>query len=169
MEEIVNRVSKSPLISLDIDEYMDQSERAFFDIKEGLYQEIMLREKDFREFIKNHNWEQYAGMNVAVHCSVDAIIPTWAFMLVVTKLQPLANIVAFGKEEELEKAIIDNAIERILKKDLNEAKVVIKGCGNIKNRDYAYFQLTYKLAPLVSSIMYGEPCSTVPVFKKKKS
>lgn len=168
MEEIVNRVAKSPLVSVDIDEYIDQSDSAFFDLKEGLYQEMILREKDFREFIKNHDWDQYQHKNVAVYCSADAVIPTWAFMLVVTRLQPVANIIAFGGEEELEKAIIDRAIEKISANNLNDAKVVIKGCGNIKNRDYAYFQLTRKLLPVVSSIMYGEPCSTVPVFKKKK-
>ena len=101
-------------------------------------------------------------------CSVDAIVPTWAYMLVATKLHNVANKMVFGQEEELEKELIDEAINIILDKDLNEAKVVIKGCGNLKSRDYAFFELTKKLTPKVNSIMYGEPCSTVPVYKKKK-
>lgn len=168
MEEIVNRVASSILISIDLDEYIDHSGRATFDLKEGLYQELILKERDFRDFIKDYDWSRFQGKNVAVYCSVDAIIPSWAFMLVVTKLHPVASLIAFGDEEALERALIDKAIEKILEADLNDAKVVIKGCGSIKSRDYAYFQLTNKLIPRVSSIMYGEPCSTVPVFKKKK-
>lgn len=168
MEEIVNRVAESSLISLNIDDYMDLSEQAVFDLKEGLFQGMILREKDFRLFIREHDWSQYAGKNVAVLCSADAIIPTWAYMLVVTKLQPVANIVTLGQGEDLEKAIIDRALADILKLDLQGAKVVIKGCGNLRSRDYAYFELTRRLMPIVSSIMYGEPCSTVPVFKQRK-
>lgn len=167
MEEIINRVAGSSLVSLDMDEYMDISDRVSFDLKQGLFQGMILKEKEFRTFIKDYDWNQFQGKNVAVYCSVDTIVPTWAYMLVATRLQPVANVIAFGKEEELEKAIIDRAIEKILKKELQDAKVVIKGCGDIKNRDYAYFQLTNKLTPVVSSIMYGEPCSTVPVFKRK--
>jgi len=168
MEEIINRVSNSPLVSLDFDEYIDQSESAFFDIKDCLFQGMILREKDFRMFIKEHDWSQYQDKNVAVFCSADAIVPTWAYMLIATKLHNIANKMVFGHEEELEKELIDEAIETILEKDLIEAKVVIKGCGNLKSRDYAFFELTKKLTPIVSSIMYGEPCSTVPVYKKKK-
>lgn len=167
-EKIINRVANSPLVSLDFDEYIDQSERAFFDIKDCLFQGMILREKDFRSFIKEYNWSQYQDKNVAVFCSVDAIVPTWAYMLVATKLHNVANKMVFGQEEELEKELIDEAINIILDKDLNEAKVVIKGCGNLKSRDYAFFELTKKLTPKVNSIMYGEPCSTVPVYKKKK-
>ena len=169
MEEIVNRVANSTLVSLDFDEYIDQSPMTFFDVKDCLYQGLILREKDFRQFIKEFDWSQYDGKNVGVHCSADAIVPTWAYMLVATKLQGIANKMVFGREEELEKELIDEAIQQILKQKLQDAKVVIKGCGNLKSRDYAFFELTKKLAPIVSSIMYGEPCSTVPVYKKKKA
>lgn len=167
-EEIVNRVAKSPLVSLDMDEYIDQSEKAYFDLKEGLFQEMLLREKDFRSFIKEHDWSQYKDKNVGVCCSTDAIIPSWAYMLVATKLHGIAKTVVFGGEEALERELINQAIETILRKDFRDAKVVIKGCGGIQSRDYAYFQLTNRLLPMVSSIMYGEPCSTVPVYKRKK-
>ncbi|MEQ8581628.1 MAG: DUF2480 family protein [Marinoscillum sp.] len=168
MEEIINRVSKSPLISLDFDEYIGSSDRAFFDLKDGLFHGMILKEKEFREFLKNYDWEWLRGKNVGVICSADAIIPSWAYMLVATRLEPVAELMAFGGEEELEKTLIDRAIDKILAQDLKDAKVVIKGCGNLKSRDYAYFQLTKKLLPLVSSIMYGEPCSTVPVYKRPK-
>lgn len=167
MEEIVNRVAKSTLRTIDLEDYLDQTPQAVFDIKLGLFQGIMLREAEFRTFIREHDWSQYADKNIAVCCSEDAIIPSWAYMLVVTKLQPVAKNVVFGDENDLEKRLIDEGIEKICLEDLTNAKVVIKGCGEIKNRDYAYFELTRKLMPTVSSIMYGEPCSTVPVFKKK--
>lgn len=167
MEEIINRVANSSLLSIDIDEYFDRSPVALFDIEAGLYRGMILREKEFRQFIRDYNWEQFTGKNVAVYCSIDAIIPSWAYMLVVTRLKPVARLVAFGDEEALERALIDEAIDRIMKKELTDSKVVIKGCGEIRSRDYAYFRLTSKLLPVVSSIMYGEPCSTVPVFKRK--
>lgn len=168
MDEIVNRVANSALVSLDFDEYLDQTEQAFFDIKEGLFQGLILREKDFRQFIKEFDWSQFQGKNVGVFCSADAIVPTWAYMLVATKLNGVANKMVFGQQEELEKELINEAIQQILIKDLVDAKVVIKGCGNLKSRDYAFFELTKKLTPIVSSIMYGEPCSTVPVYKRRK-
>lgn len=169
MEEISNRVSASSLVLLDFDDYIDKSERVLFDLKDTLFQQMILRERDFREFIQNHDWSQYQGKHVGVVCSVDAIVPSWAYMMVASQLGPVALSVSFGDDEAIEKSLIDKAIEEILKKDLQNAKVVIKGCGGIKGRDYAYFQLSKQLTPIVSSMMYGEPCSTVPVFKKKKA
>ncbi len=168
MDEIVNRVTNSSLVSLDFDEYLSQANRDFFDLKAGLYQEVILKEKEFRQFIRDYNWSQYEGKNVGVYCSVDAIVPTWAYMLVAARLDGIANKMVLGQREALEKELINDAIGKILALDLVDAKVVIKGCGSLENRDYAYFELTKKLLPVVSSIMYGEPCSTVPVFKKKK-
>jgi hypothetical protein len=167
-EPIVNRVAKSPLLSIDLDEYLDKGEIIAFDLKDCLFQGLILREKDFRDFVKNHDWERYQDKNVHLFCSVDAIIPTWAYMLLVTKLID-ANQVVRGTEEDLEKALIQQAIAKLLAaENLIDAKVVIKGCGNIKNTEYAYTEITRALLPLVSSLMYGEPCSTVPVYKRPR-
>ncbi|WP_421764211.1 DUF2480 family protein [Ekhidna sp.] len=169
MEEIVNRVAKSPLISIDLEDYLHQGEYVIFDLKQVLFEGLMLREKDFRAFLKEHDWKIYAGKNVGLICSADAIIPTWAYMLLVTRLQEFANLVTFGDELGIEKSLIDQAIKDcLLKNDFNEKKVVIKGCGNVKSIEYAYTKLTSALFPLVNSLMYGEPCSTVPIFKRKK-
>mgnify|MGYP006268082311 CR=1 FL=1 len=168
MEEIVNRVSKSPLKSVDLEDYLDKSERIGFDLKETLFQGLILREKDFRQFVKEHDWSQYEGKNVHIFCSVDAIIPSWSFMLLMTRLQPVVNAVVVGTEADLEKALIDEAIEKVLQEGYEDQKVVIKGCGNVTNREYAYGQFAKKMLPYVSSLMYGEPCSTVPIYKKRK-
>ena len=169
METITNRVANSVLLSIDLDDYMDTSTRTSFDLKQTLFQDLLLREKDFREFIKTFEWEIYRSKNVHVHCSSDAIIPSWAFMLVASKLAPISNIITVGNSQDLERAIIDAAIDRLISSQpIAEAKLVIKGCGNLEKRDYAYFRLTQKVLPLVASIMYGEPCSTVPVYKRPK-
>lgn len=169
MEEIVNRVAKSPLISLDLEEYLHSGERVIFDLKEVLFQGMILREKDFRGFIKTNDWSVYQDKNVGLICSAEAIVPTWAYMLLVTKVKEYANLVTFGDLDAVEKALIDQAVERcILAGDFTDKKVVIKGCGNVKNIEYAYTLITEKLFPKVSSLMYGEPCSTVPIFKRKK-
>ncbi len=165
MEEIVNRVANSALVSIDLDQFMDTSERVKLDIKQFLFEGMMLREKEFREAVRNHAWDQYQRKNVMVFCSEDAIIPAWAYMIVMSKLAK-SNLAVIGLEEELEKKLVDEAIASIIRQDLKDKKVVIKGCGDLKSRDYAYFELTKALVPVVSSLMYGEPCSTVPVFKR---
>mgnify|MGYP001799733037 CR=1 FL=1 len=169
MEEIVNRVAKSPLVSIDLADFMHQGEVELFDLKETLFEGLILREKDFRSFIKDHDWSSYQDKNVGLYCSVDAIVPTWAYMLLVTKLKGVANLIVFGKNDEVEKALIDQAIAACIDRtDLQDKKVVIKGCGEVQNIEYAYTKVTDKLLPIVSSLMYGEPCSTVPIFKQKK-
>lgn len=169
MDEIVNKVAKSPLVSIDLEDYLHDGEFIIFDLKDALYEGIILREKDFRNFIKENNWSAYMDKNVGLVCTADAIVPTWAYMLLVTKVKEFANVVTFGKEEAIEKALIDQAIERCLtENELTDKKVVIKGCGNVKSIEYAYTKITEKLFPIVSSLMYGEPCSTVPIFKRKK-
>lgn len=169
MEEIVNRVAKSPLISLDLEDYLDQGEKVIFDLKDVLFQGMILREKDFRSFLKTKDWTAYQGKNVGLICSADAIVPTWAYMLLVTQLKEHANLVTYGDEQSVEKAIIDQAIDRCMEaNDFQDKKVVIKGCGNVQNIEYAYTAITDKLFPYVTSLMYGEPCSTVPIFKRKK-
>lgn len=169
MEEIVNRVAKSPLVSVDLQEYFHQGEKVIFDLKEVLFQGMILREKDFRDFVKTNDWSVYTGKNVGLVCSADAIVPTWAYMLLTTKIKEFANIVTFGKEDEIEKALITQAIESCMERqDFTDKKVVIKGCGDIQNVEYAYTLITEKLFSRVASLMYGEPCSTVPIFKRKK-
>lgn len=169
MEEIINRVAKSPLISLDLEDYLDTGEKEIFDVKDVLFQGMILREKDFRSFIKDHDWTKYQGKNIGLICSADAIVPTWAYMLLVTKAKEFANVVVFGDADAVEKAIIDQAISRCMEQnDFQDKKVVIKGCGNVRNIEYAYTSITDKLLPQVASLMYGEPCSTVPIYKRKK-
>lgn len=168
MDEIVNKVAKSPLVSLDLDEFIHKGSIEIFDLKGVLFQEMVLREKDFREFLKSNDWSVYTDKNVGLICSADAIVPIWAYMLLVTKIKEFANVVVFGSEDDIEKAIIDQAIENCMKEqELIGKKVVIKGCGNVKNKEYAYTAITDKLFPIVTSLMYGEPCSTVPIFKRK--
>lgn len=169
MDEIVNRVAKSPLISIDLEDYLHTGEYVIFDLKETLYEGLILKEKDFRSFLKENDWSVYTGKNVGLVCTADAIVPTWAYMLLVTKLKEYANSITFGGEEAIEKSLIDSAIKNcIAENDFKDKKVVIKGCGNVKSIEYAYTALTEKLFPLVSSLMYGEPCSTVPIFKRRK-
>ncbi|WP_436515015.1 DUF2480 family protein [Ekhidna sp. To15] len=169
MDEIVNRVAKSPLVSIDLEDYLHTGEYIIFDLKETLYEGLILKESDFRSFLKENDWSVYKDKNVGLVCTADAIVPTWAYMLLVTKIKECAHCVTFGDIDAIEKKLIDAAIEKCLhKNDLKEKKVVIKGCGNVKNIEYAYTSLTEKLFPLVSSLMYGEPCSTVPIFKRRK-
>ena len=167
-DAIINKVQQSGLITIDLEDYFHPGEKVLFDIKDYLYEGIILKEKDFRGFLKEHNWEQYAGKNVAITCSVDAIIPTWAYMLVTTKLQPYTNLIVFGTLKDLHTKIFSDAIAKINAADYLQAKVVIKGCGKLEVPVSAYVELTNKLLPVVSSIMYGEPCSTVPVYKQLK-
>lgn len=169
MEEIVNRVAKSPLVSIDLDEYMHKGDKCLFDIKEILFEGIILKEKDFRDFLKTNDWSQFKDKNVGLVCTADAIVPIWAYMLLSSSLKDYANLVTVGNDSEIEKALIDQAIDKCLKdQDLENAKVVIKGCGDVENKEYAYTAITNKLLSKVSSLMYGEPCSTVPIFKKPK-
>jgi hypothetical protein len=168
MEEIVNRVTNSPLVSLDLDEFIHKGDTEIFDLKGILFQEMILREKDLRDFLKSNDWSVYTDKNVGLICSADAVVPIWAYMLLVTKIKEFANVVVFGSEDDVEKAVIDQAIEKsMISEDLTGKKVVIKGCGNVKNKEYAYTAITDKLFPKVTSLMYGEPCSTVPIFKRK--
>jgi hypothetical protein len=166
-DPIVNRVAKSPLQPLDLEDYLSSAPAVHFDLKDVLFEGLILREKDFREFLKAHDWAQYEGKNVRLHCSTDAVIPIWAYMLLTVHLQD-ANLVVQGDEQDLEKALILQAVNRMAADVEDNAKVVIKGCGKIQNKEYAYTEMTRALLPKVSSLMYGEPCSTVPVFKRKK-
>lgn len=166
-ENIVNKVAQSGLISFDLADLNQRGERVVYDIKDNLFHGLMLREKDFREFIKDHNWENYTGKNVAVICSADAIVPTWAYMLLASKLAPFANYVVFGDLELLETTLYLNALDKLDLSKYKDQRLVIKGCGEIAVPTAAFLAITTKLTTIAKSVMYGEPCSTVPIFKRK--
>ena len=165
--EIINKVAASGLITIDLEEFYDKRERLVYDLKHNLFHELILKEKDFRQFLKEHDWNNYAGKNVSVVCTADAIIPTWAYMLIVSRLVGLANHVVVGDQKALDQSLLQIAIGNLNIEKYRGAKVVVKGCGDFGIDVYAYGEITRKLVPVVSSIMYGEPCSTVPVFKAK--
>lgn len=167
-EEIVNRVATSGLVTLDLEEFYHQGERVVFDIKNQLFQELILKENDFREFVKTNDWSIYQGKNIALVCSVDAIVPTWAYMLLASELQPVANKIVFGNLEALEQALFHEAILKIDFQKLEGQRVVVKGCSKYPVPAFAYVEVTEKLRPIARSIMYGEPCSTVPIYKKPR-
>ncbi|MDZ7650667.1 MAG: DUF2480 family protein [Cytophagales bacterium] len=166
-KEIVNRVSSSQLITFDLEEFYTPGERVLFDLKGLLFQELVLREKDFRDYIKSHDWAQYKNKFVAITCSADAIVPTWAFMLVSVSLQPYAQHIIFGTLKELEQTLFQMELNKVDWNKYNNAKVVIKGCSKIDVPLSAYVEATSHLCTIASNIMFGEPCSTVPIFKKK--
>lgn len=167
MEEIVNRVSESGIITLDLAKYLPaENDIASFDLKPFLFREMILKEKDYRAALQTHDWAQYRDKYVALFCSVDAIIPIWAYMLAASYMQGIAKDTYLGTIEELKKELILKNIESISTGEYEDKRVVIKGCGDIVIPDAAYIAITSHLRPVVKSIMYGEPCSTVPVYKK---
>ena len=165
--EIKNKVAESGLITIDLGEMYLPGERGLIDIKDQLFQGLILKEKDFREFIRTNDWSKYNGKFVALTCSADAIIPDWAWMLLAAALEPFAKKIVFGNLEILETVLFDEALEKFDVEKFRDARVVIKGCGDKPIPKTAYIELTRKLKPVVKSIMYGEPCSTVPVYKKR--
>lgn len=168
MEEITNRVANSGLITIDLGEMYPEGERVLFDIKDRLFQGLILREKDFREFIASHDWSQYKDKYVALTCSADAIIPDWSWMLLASALEPFAKKIVFGDLEKLETVLFDEIISRVDAEQYADQRIVVKGCGDKPVPKSAYIELVRKLQPKVKSIMYGEPCSTVPVYKRPK-
>jgi|TARA_R110000737_G_scaffold2188_3_gene6180 hypothetical protein len=167
MEEIVNKVKESGLISMDLANYKPNLVIQEIDLTEQLWQGLILKEKDFRAWIKETDWTQFQGKAVFVHCSADAIVPTWAYMLVASQLTGVTSTYIIGSKGELTKKIIEKNIDAIDLNEFNESRVIIKGCSDIPFPDFAMACLVEKLQPVVKSIMYGEPCSTVPVFKRK--
>ena len=166
MEPIVNKVAESGIITLDLAQYLP-APVAVFDLKPFLYMEMILKEKDYRAALLAHDWQQYTGQHVAVLCSVDAIVPVWAYMLAASYLQPIAASVYYGTAEELSKTLLQQSINHIPLGEYEDKRVVIKGCGDTPIPDSAYLAVTAHLRPVVKSLMYGEPCSTVPIYKKK--
>lgn len=163
----VNKVAESGLITIDPADFYQQGERFVFDIKPLLIEEFLLREKDFREYVKKHDWTFYSGKYVAVTCSNDAIIPVWAYMLLASSLEPFAAKIVFGDLNDLESELFKEKLSQINPADYRDQRIVIKGCGDILVPVNVYMELTRLLKPYVKSIMYGEPCSTVPVYKAR--
>jgi 5'(3')-deoxyribonucleotidase len=166
-EEIINKVASSGIITIDLEEYYPKEEIAVFDIKPYLFRELILKEKDFREALQKTDWIKYENKIVAVICSVDAIIPAWAYMLIATYLQPMAKNIIIGDEKEAIKQNILRRINEIQEEEYNGKRLIIKGCGDVFIDSAAYMEITKKLLPVAKSIMYGEACSNVPVYKKK--
>lgn len=166
METILNKVAESGIITLDLAPYIPGGEVAVFDLKPFLFREMILKEKDYRAALQVHDWKQYEGKHVAITCSADAIVPVWAYMLAATYLEPVAASVYYGSKEELVKVLISSRINAIDTNEYIDKRVVIKGCGDTPIPDAAYVAVTQRLRPVVRSLMYGEPCSTVPIYKK---
>jgi len=168
MEEVfVNKVANSGLITLNLEDHFPAGERKFIDIKEVLFMGMVLKEKYFRDWVKNHDWLAYQNDNVAIGCSADAIVPTWAYMLIASKLSGIAKEIVFGDLQALEAVLWRNALQSLDVESFRDQKMVIKGCGDLPVTAAAYAEITRLLTPLAKSIMYGEPCSTVPVYKAK--
>ncbi len=162
---IINRVAESGIITIDLETLYPKDPVQVFDIKPFLYRELILKEKEFREALKGHDWQQYIGRHIALTNTSDAIIPMWAYMLVTSYLQPFAKEVIFGDEKQAIQALMARSIDAMDTRQYAGRRIVIKGCGDIYLPETAYVAVTNKLRPVVKSLMYGEPCSTVPVYK----
>jgi hypothetical protein len=165
-DQIVNRVASSALITFDLERFHRPGERVLYDIKDLLYQGLVLREKEFRDHVRHYDWSLYKDKFVAIVCSVDAIVPTWAFMVLTVALQPFAKRIFYGSIDEMEAALFQEELAAIDWSQYRDAKVVIKGCSDVHVPARAYVEATARLSAVASSVMYGEPCSTVPVFKR---
>jgi hypothetical protein len=166
-EPFINKVAESGLISLDLAQYIPNNDIVVFDIKPYLFMELILKEKDFRASLSTIDWTQYENKIVGIFCSADAIIPMWANMLIVAHLSPFAKSIYFGDENKTRALVLLEEIQKIDATIFTDQRVVVKGCGDTPIEASAFVAITQKLRPVVKSIMYGEPCSTVPVYKKK--
>jgi hypothetical protein len=168
MEKLKNKVAASGLITIDLEKFYPEFQPEVFDIKDFLFMEMLLKEKDFREAMDQHDWSRYSGKTVAVFCSNDAIIPLWAHMLIASKLIPFAQQIVSGDVDfAFRESFLQNIRTGLDKEVFVDKRVIIKGCGDKPIPDYAYLEASKILLPVVKSLMYGEPCSTVPVFKNK--
>ena len=167
-QPLVNRVAASGLITINLEDFFPKEEVTVFDMKDYLFMELILKEKDFRTALNDHDWSRYQGKNLIVFCSTDAIIPVWAYMLVAAYAEPFANRVFQGDEDTFYKVVFNEAINKIDGAQYEQKRIVIKGCSNKPVPPSAYVELTQKLRPFAQSIMYGEPCSTVPIFKRPR-
>ena len=162
---IENKVAKSGLITIDLIDFLAEKPIEVIDIANQLWQGLALKEQDFREFLKTTNWAQFQGKYVGVYCSADAIIPHWAYMLVASALQPYAELVLFGDINQVKQSIILNEVNNLISSEFENSRVIIKGCGELALNPDVYLAITKKLQPVAKSIMYGEACSTVPIYK----
>lgn len=169
MNDITNRIANSPIYSLNMEEFYPQERRVKFDLRPFLYQDLILKEKEFRSMLKEVDWSVYKDTWVSIICSVDAIVPTWAYMLVSTYLQPVSKGYVIGGPEELEIFIAEQTLKSLDLSVMENRPVVIKGCSKIDIPLFAYGRLVSLLQPIAKSLMFGEPCSTVPLVKKGKS
>ena len=167
-DEIKNRVAESKLITFDLEDFYPEGKRLKLDISQFLIEGILLKEKDFRASVKNHNWEQYQDSYIALTNDTDALVPAWAFMLITTKLTFIAKHVSIGNLIDLEDSIFSKIIESLDVSKFIDKPVIIKGCSNKPIPENSYIQLLQKLQPVTKSIMYGEACSSVPLYKKAK-
>ncbi len=166
-KEIINRVAQSKLITFDLEELYPKGRRAVLDIKEWLYEGIILREKEFRGALENHDWSNYKDAYVALTCSTEAIVPGWAFMLVASKLQPYAKKLVVGSLEDLETSLYQTILEELDVSPFKDKPIIIKGCSNKPVPENAYIMAMSKIQEVAKSVMYGEACSAVPLYKKK--
>ncbi len=167
MESIVNKVAESGLMSIDLEAMISDVEVEVFDMKDHLFMGMILKEKDFREAMKNIDLERYREKYAGINCSAEAVVPMWAYMLVASALEPVARRVFMGDKEQVIEKILLERIGGLDVKEYEGKRVVVKGCGDVEIRPSAYAEITRRLRPVVKSIMYGEPCSTVPVYKRK--
>lgn len=167
---IVNRVSQSGLITLDLETFLPgEDEIATIDLKDFLFKGLILREADFREQVKKTDWSQYKDKYVALHCSADAVIPMWAYMILSAELSPYAKDVAAVKPEEAAQVFFDHRLAGLDMEAFRGQRIVVKGCGDKRTPEEAYVRITQQLSKVARVVMFGEPCSTVPVFKKTES
>ena len=167
MDEIINKVDQSGLISLNLEDYYDSDKRVFIDLKEHLYEGVILRERDFRAFVKSNDWTQYRDCNIAIDITTDAIVPAWAFMLVASAVSAFAKTVVKGSLEDLNKHLYTIALQKINLTELQDKFVIVKGCSNVPVPESTYVELCALLQPVVKTLSYGEACSKVPLFKKR--
>ena len=167
MSEIKNKVAESGILTIDLEKLAPREAQVIFDLKDLLWQELVLKEKDFREFVKTNDWSSYEGKYVGITCSADAVVPNWAYMLVTSALQPFAKGAYCANAEELNHIVWKEVLQAINIEEFTDARVMVKGCSNMPIPTFAYVELTRLLQPVVKSLMFGEPCSAVPVYKRK--
>lgn len=165
-DEIRNRVDESGLLTFNLEDLYQVGERKVFDLKDFLFEGLILREKDYREALKNHEWSSYQDCFVSITCSADAIVPQWAFMLASTYLQPVVKRLVMGASETLETVLYQDALANIDLEQFRDERVIVKGCSKYPVPTSAYVEFVAKLRPIAKSVMYGEACSTVPLFKR---